>query len=173
VTTLPRGRLDDKSKAMKQLYILLALLVFAGAPANWAAGAGAQSGPATFDVGAVTIETAAGEAHDFLVEIAETPEQRAQGLMFRRQLEADVGMLFLFGGSEVRGMWMKNTLIPLDMLFIDEEGKIVRIEERTVPHSERAIISGEPVAAVLEVNAGTASRLMIKPGDRVRHPAFK
>jgi uncharacterized membrane protein (UPF0127 family) len=93
--------------------------------------------------------------------------------MFRRQLDAGAGMLFLFGGTEVRGLWMKNTLIPLDMMFIDEEGKIVRIEERTVPHSERAIVSGKPVAAVLEVNAGTASRLMIKPGDRVRHPAFK
>src|SRR3546814_11412062 len=69
-------------------------------------------------------------------------------------------------------MWMKNTLIPLDMLFIDETGKIVRIEERTVPHSERAIVSGRPVSAVLELNAGTPSRLSIKPGDRVRHPAF-
>src|SRR3546814_5004902 len=87
-------------------------------------------------------------------------------------MAADAGMLFLFGGSKVRAMWMKNTLIPLDMLFIDETGKIVRIEERTVPHSERAIVSGGPVSAVLELNAGTASRLSIKPGDRVRHPAF-
>src|SRR3546814_16503275 len=86
--------------------------------------------------------------------------------MFRRQMAADAGMLFLFGGSKVRAMWMKNTLIPLDMLFIDETGKIVRIEERTVPHSERAIVSGGPVSAVLELNAGTASRLSIKPGDR-------
>jgi len=153
---------------MKRLLVLFAFLACAGLSS-----AQAQSGFASFDVGGVNIETADVETHFFLVEIAETPEQRAQGLMFRRQLEADVGMLFLFGGSQVRGMWMKNTLIPLDMLFIDEEGKIVRIEERTVPHSERAIISGEPVAAVLEVNAGTASRLMIKPGDRVRHPAFK
>lgn len=153
---------------MKRLFVLFAFLALAWAPA-----AGAQSGLATFDVSGVNIETAAGETHFFTVEIAETPEQRAQGLMFRRQLDAGTGMLFLFGGSEVRGMWMKNTLIPLDMLFIDETGEIVRIEERTVPHSERAIISGEPVAAVLEVNAGTASRLMIKPGDRVRHPAFE
>src|SRR3546814_19133591 len=87
--------------------------------------------------------------------------------MFRRQMAADAGMLFLFGGSQVRGMWMKNTLIPLDMLFIDEAGKIVRIEERTVPHSERAIVSGGPGSAVMELDAGTASRLMIEPGDRV------
>ena len=69
-------------------------------------------------------------------------------------------------------MLMKNTLVPLDMLFIDERGKIVRIEQRTVPHSLRAIISGGPVAAVLELNAGTASRLAIGPGDRVLYPAF-
>ena len=161
---------------MKRLFLLFAFLTLglplALSPTGLPA-AQAQSGFVTFDVSAVTIETAAGETHSFLVEVAESPEQRAQGLMFRRQLEAGAGMLFLFGGSQVRGMWMKNTLIPLDMLFIDEAGEIVRIEERTVPHSERAIISGEPVAAVLEVNAGTASRLMIKPGDRVRHPAFK
>src|SRR3546814_11846050 len=82
-------------------------------------------------------------------------------------MAADAGMLFLFGGSQVRGMWMKNTLIPLDMLFIDEAGKIVRIEERTVPHSARAIVSGGPVWAGLELNAGTASRLLRDPGARV------
>lgn len=152
---------------MKRLVILLALLI-AAAPAA------AQSGGfATFATAGLSIETVDGERHDFEVEIAETPAQRAQGLMFRRQMAADAGMLFLFGGSQVRGMWMKNTLIPLDMLFIDETGKIVRIEERTVPHSERAIVSGGPVSAVLELNAGTASRLMIEPGDRVRHPAFE
>src|SRR5690606_8157074 len=98
----------DKPSAMKRLAILLALLL-AAAPAA------AQSGRlATFETAELSIETAAGERHDFTVEIAETPEQRAQGLMFRRQMAADSGMLFLFGGSQVRGMWMKNTLIPLD-----------------------------------------------------------
>ena len=154
---------------MKRLLVLLMVLVAAAA-----APALAQSGGfAAFETASLSIETAAGAEHAFQVEIAETPEQRAQGLMFRRQMAADAGMLFLFGGSQVRGMWMKNTLIPLDMLFIDETGKIVRIEERTVPHSERAIVSGGPVSAVLELNAGTASRLMIKPGDWVRHPAFE
>ena len=153
---------------MKRLAVLLTLLATA-----WAAPAAAQNGFATFETASLSIETAAGDAHAFQVEIAETGAQRAQGLMFRRQMAADAGMLFLFGGSEVRAMWMKNTLIPLDMLFIDETGKIVRIEERTVPHSERAIVSGGPVAAVLELNAGTASRLGIKPGDRVHYPAFE
>jgi len=153
---------------MKRLFILFALALVA-----WSAPASAQSGLVTFATGALSVETAAGETHDFTVEIAETPDQRAQGLMFRRQMDADAGMLFLFGSVEERAMWMKNTLIPLDMLFIDETGKIVRIEQRTVPHSLRAIVSGGPVSAVLELNAGTASRLAIKPGDRVRHPAFK
>ena len=153
---------------MKRLLILIAVTL-----AAWSAPAAAQSGLVAFETGTLAIETAAGDTHDFRVEIAETPEQRAQGLMFRRHLDADAGMLFLFGSVEVRGMWMKNTLIPLDMLFIDETGKIVRIEERTVPHSLRAIVSGGPVSAVLELNAGTASRLAIEPGDRVRHPAFK
>ncbi|MGF1628366.1 MAG: DUF192 domain-containing protein [Kiloniellaceae bacterium] len=154
---------------MKRLLILLSLALVA-----WAAPLQAQSGGlATFATETLSIETAAGDDHAFEVEIAETPDQRAQGLMFRRQLAVDGGMLFLFGRAEERAMWMKNTLIPLDMLFIDETGKIVRIEERTVPHSLKAILSGGPVSAVLELNAGTASRLIIKPGDQVRHPAFK
>ena len=153
---------------MRRLLLLLSFLVVA-----WGGTAQAQTGLATFTTDSLEIDTVAGGHYTFKVEVAETPEQRAQGLMFRQQLAGDAGMLFLFGSSEVRAMWMKNTLIPLDMLFIDETGKIVRIEQRTVPHSERAIVSGGPVAAVLEVNAGTASRLMIKPGDRVRHPAFK
>lgn len=152
-------------KRILSLFILLAV---------WAAPALAQSGPlVAFGTGELNIETAAGGNHTFQVEIAETSDQRAQGLMFRRQMAAEAGMLFLFEGSlQERAMWMKNTLIPLDMLFIDEAGKIVRIEQRTVPHSLRAIRSGQPVAAVLELNAGTTSRLAINPGDRVIHPAF-
>lgn len=146
---------------MRRLLFLLMLLTLAAPVAAQVA----------FETDDLSIETAEG-THEFQVEIARTGEERAQGLMFRRQLAADAGMLFLFGGSEVRGMWMKNTYIPLDMLFIDAAGKIVRIEERTVPFSERAIVSGSPVAAVLELNAGTASRLKIRPGDRVRHSAF-
>jgi len=160
---------------MKRLIIFLtlalALLALPGAR-NGPALAQASGGFAVFETAELSIETADGARHDFQVEVAKTGDQRAQGLMFRRQLAADAGMLFLFGGSQERAMWMKNTLIPLDMLFIDDRGKIVRIEQRTVPHSLRAIMSGQPVSAVLELNAGTTSRLVIKPGDRVLHPAF-
>lgn len=113
------------------------------------------------------------ERHPFTVEMAVTSEQRAQGLMFRRELAADAGMLFDFGKRPSRAaMWMKNTLIPLDMLFIAPDGRIESIAERTVPHSLESISSRGPVRAVLELNGGTVSRLGIEPGDRVEHPLF-
>lgn len=125
-----------------------------------------------FDREEITIKSAAGGTHVFDVEMAVSPQQRAQGLMFRHSMAAKAGMLFLYERPEQRAMWMKNTLIPLDMLFIDEGGVIVRIQERTVPFSLQAIASGQAVTAVLELNAGTTSRLSIKPGDRVHHAAF-
>lgn len=126
-----------------------------------------------FERDEITVETAAGGRHVFDVEMALSPDQRAQGLMFRRSMAPMAGMLFLYERPEQRAMWMKNTYIPLDMLFIDESGVIVRIQERTVPFSLQAIASGQAVTAVLELNAGTSSRLAIKPGDRVLHAAFE
>lgn len=111
-----------------------------------------------------------GKTHIFKVEAAVTPETRALGLMFRREMAADSGMLFDFGQNQPVSMWMKNTLIPLDMLFIDAEGRVVNIAERTVPGSLAGIASNGPVRFVLEVNGGTAARLGLKPGDRVHHP---
>ena len=110
--------------------------------------------------------------HTFSVEVAETPEQRRRGLMFRQELAADAGMLFDFQVAQRVAFWMKNTFIPLDMVFIGADGRIVRITERTVPKSLMANASGAPVRAVLEVNGGTTSRLGIRPGDRVLHPIF-
>ena len=154
---------------------LLALLfaVFLAVLAQGQAQAQSSGRLVTFDRDEIAIETAAGDRHVFEVELAVSPEQRAQGLMFRRSMAATAGMLFLFEGSRERAMWMKNTFIPLDMLFIDQGGVIVRIHERSVPQSLQAIASGQAVSAVLELNAGTSSRLSIKPGDRVIHPAFK
>ena len=93
--------------------------------------------------------------------------------MYRRRLASNGGMLFIFPSVKVLNMWMKNTYLPLDMLFIDASGRIVNIVERTVPGSLEAISSVERAMAVLEVNGGTTSRLKIQKGDRVRHRAFR
>src|SRR3546814_20313942 len=136
---------------MKLLVVLRTLLVAAWALSVAGPVAGpvaAQSGAvATFQTASLSSETAAGDAHDFQVEIAKTGEQRAQGLMFRRQMAAEAGMLFLFGGSKVRAVWMRTTLLPLALLFIEGRGKIVRTEERTVPPPARASVRGGPVSA--------------------------
>ena len=115
---------------------------------------------------------AAREAHRFTIELASTPDERAQGLMFRPSMPADHGMLFDFGTTQPVGFWMKNTIIALDMLFIAADGRIVEIAADTVPFSEAVISPGVPVKGVLELNAGTAQRLGIRAGDRVDHPAF-
>lgn len=111
--------------------------------------------------------------HVFAVEIADTDEERAKGLMFRKHLPEGRGMLFDFGREQDVSMWMKNTYISLDMLFIRGDGRILRIAEHTEPLSTRTIPSGGPVRAVLEVAAGTARRLGIAPGDRVAFPIFR
>ena len=114
-----------------------------------------------------------GDRHVFQVEMAVTPEQRTQGLMFRQNLAPDAGMLFDFGPRPQRAMmWMRNTYIPLDMVFIADDGRIESIAERTVPLSLETISSDGPVRGVLELNGGTASRLGIAPGDLVEHPVF-
>lgn len=110
--------------------------------------------------------------HVFTVELANTPATRAQGLMYRRSMPEDHGMLFDFGRVEMVTMWMRNTYIPLDMLFIRADGTIARIARNTEPLSERRISSGEPVLGVLEINAGLSSRLGIDVGDRVEHDMF-
>jgi uncharacterized protein len=110
--------------------------------------------------------------HIFGVEMAVTPEEQARGLMFRRELPEKQGMLFDFGREQPTSFWMKNTYIPLDMIFIRADGRILRVAENTVPHSEELVSSGGPVRAVLEVIGGTAKKLGIAPGDRVTHPIF-
>lgn len=111
--------------------------------------------------------------HEFDVEVAKTREQQARGLMFRRSLGARNGMLFVHDEPQFLSMWMRNTYIPLDMIFIRADGKVHRIEAFAEPHSERIIGSGEKVTAVLELEGGTAARIGLKPGDTVEHPHFK
>jgi len=108
----------------------------------------------------------------FNVEIAKTTEERERGLMFRKELPDGQGMLFDFSPEQNVSMWMKNTYVSLDMIFIRADGRILRIAENTTPLSERIISSGGPVKAVLEVVAGTARKDGIAPGDRVAGPLF-
>jgi uncharacterized membrane protein (UPF0127 family) len=121
----------------------------------------------------LAIVTQGGARHAFQVEVARNDADRAQGLMYRRSMPADRGMLFDFGRVEPVAMWMQNTYLSLDMLFIRPDGSIARVGANAEPLSTRTIPSGEPVLAVLELNAGTAARLGIKAGDRVEHPIFK
>ncbi len=111
-------------------------------------------------------------AHQFSVEVMRTQAQRERGLMFRRSLPADQGMLFDFQVEQPVAMWMKNTFLPLDMVFISKTGKVVALAENTEPLSRAIIPSGGPVYSVLEVNAGSAARIGLKIGDSVRHPLF-
>jgi uncharacterized membrane protein (UPF0127 family) len=147
---------------VRRLVLLFALILVGPAAAQ----------PVTFPKDTVTIETAAGAKHSFTVELATSPAQVAQGLMFRRQMAADAGMLFLFERTDPATFWMKNTYIPLDMIFIGTDGRILNIAERTIPLTETPVNAVGPTRAVLEVNGGTASRLGLKPGDRVRHSAL-
>src|ERR1041385_5478320 len=149
--------------SLRPLFALLLLLV--------AVSASPAQQLQNFPTGDLTIETAGGP-RKFHVELATTPAQLEQGLMFRRTLAPDAGMLFDFKTPSSVTMWMKNTFIPLDMLFIDAAGRVINIAERTVPHSLDLVAATAPARAVLEVNGGTAARLGIKPGDRVVFPIF-
>jgi uncharacterized protein len=111
--------------------------------------------------------------HVFTVEIADTEAAREKGLMFRKKLPEGEGMLFDFHREQEVSFWMKNTYIPLDMIFIQGSGRILRIAENAKPLSTDLIPSEGPVLAVLEVIGGTAHRLGIAPGDRVAYPIFK
>lgn len=122
---------------------------------------------ATAPAGRVVIETAAGGRHAISVEIARTDAERAKGLMNRRELAPDAGMLFLFDETAPHAFWMKNTLISLDMIFIAEDGRVVGVVARATPGDLSARSAG-PSRYVLEVNGGWAEAHVVKPGDRVR-----
>ena len=124
--------------------------------------------------GKQTLEIASkGGVHVFSVEIADNDAERAKGLMYRKELPEGQGMLFDFHREQEVSFWMQNTYIPLDMVFIRADGRILRIAENTEPLSTNLIPSGGPVRAVLEVVGGTTRKLGIAPGDRVASPIFK
>lgn len=150
---------------MKTLLAAFALVLLAIGPAR------AQEAPAAPSKDSdLTIETAAGKSFHFTVELALTPAQQERGLMFREKMAPDAGMLFVFDRSEPQAFWMKNTLIPLDMIFIRTDGTIANIVEKAAPQTLDPRTSEGPAKAVLELNGGIARFLDIKPGDRVVHP---
>ena len=143
------------------LFLALALLA-------WPLAAGRA--PAA-EQGTLEIATKSG-VRTFAVELAVTDEERAKGLMFRTEVPDGYGMLFDFKREQQVSMWMKNTLVSLDMIFIRDNGRIARIAENTEVRSEKIIESGAPVRAVLEVVAGTARKYGIAPGDKVAYPSL-
>lgn len=120
-----------------------------------------------FDKEPLLIQTAAGKTLHFTVEVAVTPDQRAHGLMFRKTMGDDAGMIFDFGEPRRVAMWMENTFLPLDMLFADDTGTIRHIKENATPYSRDIIDSMSPVKYVVELNAGIVDKLGIKVGDRI------
>lgn len=111
-----------------------------------------------------------GKTYRFTVEMARTPEEQSRGLMFRQSLGDDRGMLFPYEPPQQASFWMKNTLIPLDMVFVRADGTIGRIAENTVPMSLDPVPSIDPVSAVLEIRGGRAAELGLKEGDKVSWP---
>jgi hypothetical protein len=149
---------------------LVALIGFG--PFAFAPPALAQAQAAPGGLQPLDFVTASG-THHFSVEVMETDAQRERGLMFRRYLPPDRGMLFDFKTEQPVMMWMKNTYLPLDMVFISRSGIVTSIAKDTEPLSERIIPSGGPVYAVLELNAGTAEKIDLQPGDHVVQALFK
>ncbi len=131
-----------------------------------------MSGRASAAVDDLTITTATGP-HHFAVEVMRTRDELERGLMFRREMATDHGMLFDFGAPQPVTMWMKNTYLALDMVFIASDGRVVSVKQDAEPLSEKTISSGGDVLGVLELDAGTAKRIGLKPGDRVSDPMFK
>jgi uncharacterized protein len=121
--------------------------------------------------GTLVLKTTTGD-RNFTIEVATTDQERALGLMFRRSLPENSGMLFIYDPPQSATMWMKNTLIPLDMVFISAEGKVHRIESNTEPFSTTVIPSEGEVVGVLELNAGEADKIGLKRGDKVVYPGL-
>ena len=119
----------------------------------------------------LTIVTEEGN-HEFLVEEAKTLDQQARGMMFRESMEGDSGMIFEFDKPKIATIWMKNTSIPLDILFVRSNGKILKIEHSHQPYTLRSASSEAAIAAVVELKGGEAKRRGIRPGDEVKHPFF-
>ncbi len=152
-------------------FLLAVMLVIAGCTPQATSETG-QPGPVPaldehFELGELTVISDDGAAHEFRVYLATGPEQQRRGLMFVRELPPDVGMLFLYEDEGLRSMWMKNTYIPLDMVFARADGTVSNVISDTVPQTLESHTSAGPVRFVLELNAGTARRLGIGRRSRL------
>jgi uncharacterized membrane protein (UPF0127 family) len=156
----------------KLVWGVVGLLVVLGV---WVALAAADPKPEeapSFPRDHLTIETRDGQKVPYETEVATTTDQERYGLMFRKFLPADQGMIFIYDPPLVVQMWMKNTFIPLDMLFVREDGVIVKMITHAVPFDLTPLSSDEPVKAVIELNAGEVMKHGLKTGDRVKFSAF-
>jgi uncharacterized membrane protein (UPF0127 family) len=162
---------------MSRFFTLLVLFIgFLGPVSHPVAAAGEPAGAAaaiTFKKDTVSVKKADGKTLDFSVEIAEKQAQREEGLKHRNRLPEDQGMLFLFEEDTYVEMWMKDTPIPLDILFLDSAGKVVHIAPKTVPNSTTIISARREARGVLELAAGVAEKNSIKVGDQVIYPFFR
>jgi uncharacterized protein len=164
-------RSQPRVDPFRRSWLALAALLAIAAGVAWP-----QSGPiedlASFPLDKLEIREGKKVKHVFQVWLADNPRRQSQGLMFVRDLPDLRGMLFVHAQPKTISMWMKNTYIPLDMVFIDERGRIQQIIEQATPHSLDLIRSEKPALAVLEIAGGEARRLGIHPGQRVTHPAL-
>jgi len=150
---------------------LLLQLLWLSAAGAWAQAPAPDNGqPQSLPKSPLAVVTG-DSTHYFTVQLADEPHEHQRGLMFRKSMPTDHGMLFDFGRADRRSFWMKNTYLPLDIIFVRANGRIANIE-RGEPHSTASVRSRGRVRAVLEFNAGTAQQLGIGPGDLVRHEIF-
>ena len=154
---------------MLRLVLLPLLAAVAACQPSASQGVALERSAAGLEQVPLTIESR-GKRHAFVVEVARTPEEQTMGLMHRQSLAPDRGMIFPYDPPRPASFWMKNTLIPLDLIFVRADGTIGSIAANAVPFSLDPIPSGEPVAAVLEIAGGRSAELGIGPGDKVSWP---
>lgn len=168
--------LDGRFRALFSACALVAAALLGGAfggVGGWATSPARAEAPGVVAqaLEPLTFETPSG-ARVVAVEVARSEPQRTRGLMGRRFMPEDRGMLFLFDRPQIISMWMKNTYIPLDMVFVGQDGRVVSIAANAEPFSEAIVSSSGPAVAVVEINGGVARRMGMRVGDRVRHPAL-
>jgi uncharacterized membrane protein (UPF0127 family) len=166
--------MNRQHKLTHWLLLCLAALWLGSATAEISAGAQADAErlDKIFERSSLKIATPDARMHSFDVWLAADDQRRQRGLMYVRQLDPKAGMLFVYPAPFKIGMWMMNTYISLDMLFVNAKGRVVQIVERTTPESLETISASTEVLGVIELSAGTVERLKIRPGARVMHPAF-